>query len=80
MQFWMFASPVVYPSSIVPEGWRWLYVLNPLTGILEGFRAALAGEPFDWKLIGVSAAVSLALLLVAVYVFRRAEDSFADVI
>jgi lipopolysaccharide transport system permease protein len=80
MQFWMFASPVVYPSSIVPEGWRWLYVLNPLTGILEGFRAALAGEAFNWKLIGVSAAVSLALLLVAVYVFRRAEDSFADVI
>ena len=80
MQFWMFASPVVYPSSIVPEGWRWLYVLNPLTGILEGFRAALAGEAFDWKLIGVSALVSFSLLLFAVYVFRRAEDSFADVI
>jgi lipopolysaccharide transport system permease protein len=80
MQFWMFASPVVYPSSIVPEGWRWLYVLNPMTGILEGFRAALTGEAFDWKLIGVSAAVSFALLAFAVYVFRRAEDSFADVI
>jgi homopolymeric O-antigen transport system permease protein len=80
MQFWMFASPVVYPSSIVPEGWRWLYALNPLTGILEGFRAALAGEAFDWELIGVSALVSFALLALAVYVFRRAEDSFADVI
>ncbi len=80
MQFWMFASPVIYPSNIVSGRWRWLFVLNPLTGVLEGFRAALAGEAFDWKLIGGSALVSVALLVVAVYVFRRAEDSFADVI
>jgi lipopolysaccharide transport system permease protein len=80
MQFWMFASPVVYPSGIVGGRWRWLFLLNPLTGILEGFRAALAGEGFDWKLIGFSASASVALVVAAVYVFRRAEDSFADVI
>ena len=80
IQFLMFASPVIYPSRIVPGRWRWLLVVNPLTGIIEGFRAALTGEALDWTLIAASAVVSFALLVFAVYVFRRAEDSFADVI
>ena len=80
MQFWMFASPVIYPSSIVPEQWRWILLINPMTGILEGFRAALTGQPFDWTMIAISAAVATTLLAVAFYVFRGLEDTFADVI
>ena len=80
IQFWMFASPVIYPSSIVPEGWRWLLVANPLASILEGFRSALTGRPFDWPAIAVAASTTTVLLVVSVYVFRRTEDTFADVI
>jgi lipopolysaccharide transport system permease protein len=80
MQFWMFASPVIYPSSIVPDQWRWLLLINPMTGILEGFRAALTGQPFDWTMIVISAAVATTLLAVAFYVFRGLEDTFADLI
>lgn len=80
MQFWMFASPVIYPTSIVPESWRWILFANPMTGIIEGFRAALTGQNFDWLLIFVSAAVAIVLLAVSFYVFRALEDTFADVI
>jgi lipopolysaccharide transport system permease protein len=80
MQFWMFASPVIYPTSLVPEQWRWILLVNPMTGILEGFRTALTGQPFDWTLIGISAVASTTLLGVAFYVFRGLEDTFADVI
>ena len=80
MQFWMFASPVIYPMSIVPPEWRWILLINPMTGLLEGFRAALTGQTFDWTIIGVSALVATTLLAVAFYVFRGLEDTFADVI
>ena len=80
MQFWMFASPVIYPSTIVPENWRWILLANPMTGVLEGFRAALVGQNFDWNLILISAIVATILLAVAFYVFRALEDTFADVI
>jgi lipopolysaccharide transport system permease protein len=80
MQFWMLASPVIYPTSIVPGEWRWLLYLNPLVGVLEGFRAALVGSPVPWPHVAVSAAVAVVLLLVAYYIFRRLEDTFADVI
>jgi homopolymeric O-antigen transport system permease protein len=80
MQFWMFASPVIYPTNIVPEQWRWILLINPMTGILEGFRAALTGQAFDWTLIAISALAATILLAVAFYVFRGLEDTFADVI
>ena len=80
IQFLMFASPVIYPPSIVPENWRWLLVANPLAGILEGFRSALTGRPFDWPAIAVAALMTTVLLVVSVYAFRRTEDTFADVI
>jgi homopolymeric O-antigen transport system permease protein len=80
MQFWMFASPVIYPTSIVPAQWRWILLINPMTGILEGFRAALTGQAFAWTLIAVSAVAAATLLAVAFYVFRGLEDTFADVI
>ncbi|MBV9923426.1 MAG: ABC transporter permease [Acidobacteria bacterium] len=80
LQLWMFASPVLYPLGLVPPRWRWAFAANPLTGVLEGFRAALTGTPFDWRLVAVPAAVAPVLVCVAYYVFRRLEDTFADVI
>ncbi len=80
MQFWMFASPVIYPTNIVPEQWRWILLVNPMTGILEGFRAALTGQAFDLTVIAISAIAATILLAVAFYVFRGLEDTFADVI
>lgn len=80
IQLWMFASPVIYPSGIVPEKWRWVLMINPLTGIIEGFRSALVGGGFDRTAVSVSAAVTVCLFVVSLYVFRRIEETFADVI
>jgi lipopolysaccharide transport system permease protein len=77
IQVWMFASPVIYP---IPDKWRWLLSLNPMTGIIEGFRAALFGEPLDGLALGLSAAITLVLLVCSAFVFTRMEKSFADVI
>ena len=80
LQLWMFASPVLYPVSFVPPRWRWAFAANPLTGVLEGFRASLTGTPFDWPLVAVPAVAAPVLVGLAYYVFRRLEDTFADVI
>lgn len=80
IQIWMFASPVIYPISVVPQKWRWLFLINPIAAILEGFRGTLTGGALDWEHLGISAAITLAVLILSVYVFRRAEDSFADMI
>ncbi|MGH9871109.1 MAG: ABC transporter permease [Pyrinomonadaceae bacterium] len=80
IQLWMFASPVIYPVSVVPDKWKWLVTINPVAGIIEGFRASLTGQPFNWLQVSVSAAITLVLLLGSVYVFRRFEDTFADVV
>jgi lipopolysaccharide transport system permease protein len=81
IQLWFFASPVIYPTSLVPERWRWVLALNPMTGIIEGFRAALFGQrPFDSKVIALSCVISLLLLICAVVTFKRMEKSFADIV
>jgi len=80
IQLWMFVSPVVYPLALVPERWRLVYSLNPLVGIIEGFRAALFGKSFNWQALGISAIVTVALLVYAGYVFKRREKTFADII
>jgi lipopolysaccharide transport system permease protein len=80
IQLWMFASPVIYPTSLVPQKWKWLVIINPVAGIIEGFRAAITGQAFDWMHISVSLAITLAVLVSAIYVFRRFEDTFADVV
>ncbi len=80
IQLWMFASPVIYPTSVVPQKWKWLVVINPVAGIIEGFRAAITGQPFAWIHISISLAITLAVLVSAIYVFRRLEDTFADVV
>jgi lipopolysaccharide transport system permease protein len=81
VQFWMFASPVTYPSSIVPEQWRALYGLNPMAGVIEGFRWALLGtETSPGPLTAVSVGAALVLLVSGAYYFRRMEKTFADVV
>jgi lipopolysaccharide transport system permease protein len=80
LQIWMIASPVFYPLSIVPEKWRPVFSINPLTGILEGLRSSLFGYSLDWTVISISA-VSLAVILaLSVVVFKRMENDFADLI
>jgi len=80
VQFWMFATPVIYPASLVPARWRWALAVNPLTGVIEGFRAALFGRPLDWGALEASVGIAIALLICAAYVFQRMERTFADTI
>ena len=80
IQLWLFASPVIYPSTLVPAPWRPLLLLNPLTGIIEGYRSALFNRPFDWTALGASAVLTAAALLYATRYFRRMETHFADMI
>jgi lipopolysaccharide transport system permease protein len=80
-QFWMFASPVAYPSSLVPEGWRLWYGLNPMVGVIEGFRWAILGNleppgPMLWVSVGTVAV----MLVGGLFYFRRMERTFADVV
>jgi lipopolysaccharide transport system permease protein len=80
-QLWLFATPVVYPSSLLPESVRPLIGLNPMAGVVEGYRWALLGVDNDpWPIIGVSAVSALVLLVFSLFVFRRIERIFADVI
>jgi lipopolysaccharide transport system permease protein len=80
IQLWLFASPVIYSSQVIPSRWRWLYFANPLAGIIDGFRSALTGRAFDWPAVGAAAIMTFALLFVSLYLFRRIEETFADVI
>lgn len=81
IQFWMFATPIAYPSSIVPAKWRALYGLNPMAGVVEGFRWALLGKSAPpGALLWVSVAVVIALLIGGLYYFRRMEQQFADIV
>lgn len=81
IQVWMYASPIAYSSAIVPDSVKAVYALNPLVGIIGGFRWALldVGD-FPWTSIALSVLVSMAFLVAGVLVFQRIEDSFADVI
>ncbi len=80
VQLWLFGSPVVYTSSLIPSEWHAIYALNPMTGVVEGFRWALIGGPRPDELILVSAIASGVVLLAALVYFRRVERTFADVI
>jgi lipopolysaccharide transport system permease protein len=80
LQLWMFVSPIIYPSTMVPVRWRWVYDLNPLAGIIENFRSCLFGLPMNRGSLITSAFITLALLFYSTHVFRRMEDQFADVV
>jgi lipopolysaccharide transport system permease protein len=80
-QFWLFATPIAYPSSLLSEPWRTLYGINPMVGVVEGFRWALLGvDTAPGPIIAVSALAAMALLVGGAYYFRRMEKTFADVV
>jgi len=81
VQAWMFATPIAYPSSLLDELWRTLYGINPMAGVVEGFRWALLGtETAPGPIILVSAVVAVGLLISGAFYFRRMEKTFADVV
>jgi lipopolysaccharide transport system permease protein len=80
IQLWLFVSSVILPSSSIPPKWRWLLHFNPMSGIIEGYRSALFGLPFDWPALAIAAVLTLLVLLYAIYAFSRVERSFADII
>jgi lipopolysaccharide transport system permease protein len=80
VQLWMFATPVAYPASLVPARWRAVYGLNPMAGVIEGFRWALAGGPPPGVITLVSVAVVIVLIAGGAVYFRKLEGTFADVI
>jgi lipopolysaccharide transport system permease protein len=81
IQFWLFASPVAYSSSLVPMKWRWLYGLNPMAGVIEGFRWSLAGHGNPpGRLVLISASVVVVVLLSGVAYFQKMETTIADVV
>jgi lipopolysaccharide transport system permease protein len=80
IQLWLFVSSVILPSSSLPQKWRWVLLFNPMSGIIEGYRSALFGLPFDWLALGIASLLSVLVLLYAIYSFSRVERSFADII
>lgn len=81
IQIWMYASPVVYPLSMVPEKWRLLYSLNPMVGVIEGFRWAITGSSRpDFMAMAISSAAVFILLAGGLIYFKKMEATFADII
>ena len=80
IQIWLYATPVTYASSVVPERWRVLFGLNPMAGVVEGFRSAVLGRPPLWTLVGTSALVSVGILVLGLAYFQRVERTFVDVV
>lgn len=81
VQLWMFASPIVYPASMVPEKYHLIYALNPMVGIIEGFRSALLGTiAFPAQMLMVSTLVSVSLFIIGIFYFKQTERYFADII
>jgi len=81
IQFWMYASPVVYETSRIPERWRFIYSFNPLVGVIDGFRWAVLGnaQP-DFGVMAVSTIMILFLLFGGIVYFKRMERTFADLV
>ena len=80
VQAWMFVTPIVYPISVVPQRWRHFYALNPMVGVIEGFRRSVINQQFPVRIILVSVFATVIILIGGLYYFRRMEDTFADVI
>ncbi len=80
VQIWLYITPVIYPVSMVPKAWQWVMFLNPMTGLVEAFRAAFLGKPFDLQGIAISFAVAIAIFIIGVAYFEKVERRFADII
>jgi lipopolysaccharide transport system permease protein len=80
-QFWLFITPVAFPASMIPEQWQWLFALNPMTGVVEGFRWAVLGTTSGPdQMIAISSLISIVLLITGLFYFRRMERTFADMV
>jgi len=79
MQAMMYISPVVYPVKLVPPQYQWLLALNPMAGIIDGFRSAILGRPWNFTNLGISAVVTVALFVFGLFFFRKTERRFADI-
>jgi lipopolysaccharide transport system permease protein len=81
VQFWMYASPVAYSTSIIPDKWKWIYGLNPMVGVVEGFRWALFGKTApNISMFLISISIIFVMLITGLYYFKRMEKTFADII
>jgi len=80
VQIWMFLTPVVYSTGIIPENWRWLILLNPMAGIVDAYRSAILGKPFEWGSLGISMGIAVAIFLCGLMYFRKTERYFADIV
>jgi lipopolysaccharide transport system permease protein len=80
LQVWMYLTPVIYPVTFIPQRFRWLLNINPLSGIIEGFRSAFFGQPLHWFSLGMAAGSTAILLLCGTYSFRQMERQMADII
>ena len=81
VQFWLFATPVIYPMSIIPGRYRLLVALNPVSGVIDAFRASLTpGKHIDWQLLLISSLITLAIFSIAVLYFKKTERAFADIV
>jgi lipopolysaccharide transport system permease protein len=80
IQIWFFLTPVVYPVRAIPQKWQWLISLNPMTGIVDAYRSAILGKPFEWGNLAISMVVTLVVFVAGLFYFRRVESSFADVV
>jgi lipopolysaccharide transport system permease protein len=81
LQIWMFATPIIYPVTLIPEKYRWLLALNPMSGTIEAFRATSIGhQQIKWELLGISLLISFLIFLSGLFYFKKVERSFADVI
>jgi lipopolysaccharide transport system permease protein len=80
VQVWMYVTPVIFPVSLVPQKWQWLLYLNPMTGLVEGFRSAFLGKPFDLMGLAVSFAVAAVIFAIGIAYFQKVERRFADII
>jgi lipopolysaccharide transport system permease protein len=81
IQLLLFMTPIIYPSSVFPERFRWLLALNPLSGLIEAFRYSLVPSyPVHWDVLGLSLAMTAGLLVLGVVYFKRTEKAFADII
>jgi lipopolysaccharide transport system permease protein len=78
VQLWIFVTPVAYSMSLVPDRWRWIYAINPMVGVVEGFRWAFFGSAVSGRDLEISIATAVTMLLVGLLVFARMEDTFAD--
>jgi lipopolysaccharide transport system permease protein len=80
LQVWMYVTPVIFPVAVVPPQWRWLLLLNPMTGVVDGFRSAFLARPFDMQAIGVSILASAVVFAIGIAYFEKVERRFADIL